>query len=680
MHDNCLTLIAVKAYVGISWWLMTTLLAIALPCRAQGTERGAIKGVVRSASGGAVAKAVVIIAGEGTGGQRIERQVTTGGDGSYLVSDLPAGTYVVTVDAPTLRRFQSEPVTVEAGRTVTVNVSLESFLRTPVDQPLGAAGASRTGRKTEQSDDHFVPMPDRWRLGFPPYERYGKKRGEYPYTRGRPNDPYDLNVLKGDYPIIGQNIFLNLTVASDTLLEWRRVPVPSDVSAIRPGSEEFFGRGEQTFISQSLILSADLFKGDTAFKPRDWNVRLTPVFNYNHLTAKENGIVNIDVRRGRVRRDRFVGWQEAFIEKKLADVSPNYDFTSLRLGTQNFVSDFRGFIFNDNEPGIRLFGTQKSNRNQWNLAYFAMREKDTNSGLNSFRSRHQRVGVANYFWQDFIKKGFTAQFSLHYNEDKADVHFDENDFPVRPARVGVAQPHEVRAYYLGWAGEGHIGIVNVSQAFYHAFGTDTLNPIAGQRTRINAQMAALELSIDRDWKRYRASIFWSSGDKNPRDGRARGFDAIFDAPNFAGGRNSFWNSQGIRLTQTGVTLVDPNSLLPSLRSSKIQGQANFVNPGILILNAGMDLEVTPKLRASFNLNYLRFQHTEPIELVLNQAPTHRSIGFDFGFGVRYRPYLNDNVIISLSLSLLRPSSGLRDVYEGRLKTLYAGSLGITLTY
>ena len=71
---------------------------------------------------------------------------------------------------------------------------------------------------------------------------------------------------------------------------------------------------------------------------------------------------------------------------------------------------------------------------------------------------------------------------------------------------------------------------------------------------INAQMAAVELSLDRDWIRYRTSVFYASGDKNPRGGTARGFDAIFDNSNFAGGFFSFWNREGIRLTGTGVGL------------------------------------------------------------------------------------------------------------------------------
>src|SRR5262245_48989712 len=49
----------------------------------------------------------------------------------------------------------------------------------------------------------FVPLPDRWRdVKTPPYEKN---------VRGRWFDPYNQNVLKGDYPILGQNTFLVFT-------------------------------------------------------------------------------------------------------------------------------------------------------------------------------------------------------------------------------------------------------------------------------------------------------------------------------------------------------------------------------------------------------------------------------------------------------------------------------------
>ena len=69
-----------------------------------------------------------------------------------------------------------------------------------------------------------------------------------------------------------------------------------------------------------------------------------------------------------------------------------------------------------------------------------------------------------------------------------------------------------------------------------------------------------------------------------------------------------------------MLLTPPDSLLPDLRSSKDEGQANFVNPGIFLVNAGTDFDLTPKLRGFVNVNYLRFMRTEPLELLLFQVP------------------------------------------------------------
>src|SRR5262249_230000 len=238
------------------------------------------------------------------------------------------------------------------------------------------------------------------------------------------------------------------------------------------------------------------------------------------------------------------------------------------------------------------------NRYEYNLAYFSMLEKDTNSGLNTLTNRHQQVYIANLYRQDFLTKGYTAQLSFLCNNDDGTLRFDTNNFLVRPSPIGVVvqqgqipfiKQHSVRAYYLGLTGNGHVGRWNISNAFYQALGYDTFNPIAKQRVSIDAQMAALELSRDHDWLRFKASFFWSSGSSNPHSSVARGFDAIFDNPNFAGGFFSFWNREGIRLTGSGVGLVGSDSLIPSLRSSKIQGQANFVNPGLFLWNVGADI-------------------------------------------------------------------------------------------
>src|SRR5262249_59937761 len=121
----------------------------------------------------------------------------------------------------------------------------------------------------------------------------------------------------------------------------------------------------------------------------------------------------------------------------------------------------------------------------------------------------------------------------------------------------------------------------------------------------------LDLTYDRDWMRSRTSFFWASGDANPRNRHATGFDAIFDNPNFAGGEFSYWQRQAIRLF--GVNLVNRGSLLPDLRSSKLEGQSNFVNPGLYLANVGVDVDLTPRLRLIHNANLLWFDSVRPLK-------------------------------------------------------------------
>src|SRR5262249_48844016 len=154
-------------------------------------------------------------------------------------------------------------------------------------------------------------------------------------------------------------------------------------------------------------------------------------------------------------------------------------------GSQPFVSDFRGFLFSDTNRAIRLFGTRLAQREQFNLVFFDQQEKDTNSELNTFQSRHQNLFIANYYRQDFLFPGYTSELSLHYNHDEAPFHFDKNSFLVRPDPVGVFTPHTLDVVYLGWAGDGHIGRYNISHACYWAVGHDSVNPLANQAQDIN---------------------------------------------------------------------------------------------------------------------------------------------------------------------------------------------------
>jgi hypothetical protein len=529
--------------------------------------------------------------------------------------------------------------------------------------------------------EDFAPVTDRWRLTFPVWQRYPpEQEGEYPFVPNRGLDPYDQSVLKGDIPIVGDNIFMILTGVAEMPFEYRKVPTPSGVSQEDSGSDEFFGEGEQFAFLPTGVFSFEMFRGSTAFKPREWAFRVTPVYNLNYVNTNEKNVLHVTPEEGKNRKRDDFALQEAFGELKLFDVGANYDFVSIRAGIQPFNSDFKGFLFRDTNLGVRLFGNWGRNRNQWNIAYFDQLEKETNSELNLTERRRQKVYIANYYRQDFLTPGYNITASFHANIDKGDeFFFDANGFLVRPSPIGLIEPHEVKAYYVGFGGDGHLGRLNITHQFYQAFGEDTFNGVSSQPVDINAQFGAVEFSIDKDWYRPRIGFIFASGDSDPDDADGKGFDAILDNPVIAGGPFSFWNRQGIRLTGTGVSLVGRSSVLPSLRSSKTEGQASFVNPGLLEFTAGFDAELTTKMKLILNFNYLRFHHTESLQRLLFQGTIDKAIGFDYAAGVQWRPALNDNVIFTAGASLFQPGRGFQQILTNK-ELLYTPFAVMTLTY
>ena len=554
----------------------------------------------------------------------------------------------------------------------------------------------------EGYDPGDQPVPNRWYIGFGRWQRYADPSAETPYQGDgqlKLWHPYLQSMLKGDTPIIGQDIFLNLTLIDFAQFEARALPVPSGVSTARPDSSEFFGRSEQVFFSNDFQIGIDLFKGETAFKPVEWALRFLHVFNLNTITLDEANVLDPDPRDSERRRTTrykdFFALQEAFFELHIRDLSDTYDFISSRFGIQPFVSDFRGFIFNDSNLGIRLFGNSDNNRWQWNLAFFDMREKDTYSDLNSFDAREQRVFIANAYRQDFVWKGYTAQVSFHASIDEHHRHYDKNGFLVRPSPIGDVRDHYVHSYYFGWAGDGHIGLLNISHAIYTVIGEDSHNGIAGQRVNVFGQMAALELSVDKNWLRHKLSFFYSSGDDTPSSSQASGFDTIIDRPFFFGGPFSYYVHQGFNLAGTSVNFKQRDSLIPDFRSSKTEGQASFVNPGALIIGYGEDAEVTTTLKAFANVNYIWVVATEPTARVLFTNHVSNEIGLDVSVGFQWRPLLTDNIIVTAGFGALIPGAGYKDIYRANTRPVpgfeqeevgpvddfvYSGLLTVTLTY
>ena len=151
--------------------------------------------------------------------------------------------------------------------------------------------------------------------------------------------------------------------------------------------------------------------------------------------------------------------------------------------------------------------------------------------------------------------------------------------------------------------------------------------------------------MDFDWIRPRISLLYGSGDDDPFDDEATGFDAIFENPQFAGADTSYWIRQAVPLIGGGrVALSSRNGVLNSLRSSKEEGQSNFTNPGILLAGLGVDMDVLPTLRVSLNANTLYFDDPTVVEVARNQGPIDKHIGYDVSASLTWRPMMSQNIV------------------------------------
>lgn len=534
-----------------------------------------------------------------------------------------------------------------------------------------------------------VPIPDRWRL----IEGLGLVEEDL-------FDPYNQNTYKGDrpinpdkvpwLPITGDDWFFVANLISDTVYEPRTFPIPVGVQTTEdPDRLDVFGNDFSTVLSQTFIFGAALLKGSTAYKPPSVEYRLTFAYNVNYVDVPERRVLFVEPSRGSDRLDHFLGVQEAFVDYHFTQFdNDRFDFISVRAGIQPFQADFRGFLFNDQQLGVRLFGNRDNNRLQFNLAAFWRLEKDTNSGLNSIvqSPRDDFVFIANVYRQDFLIPALTSQLTFAYNRNREanDIEIDDNGFPVRPALLGDLRGRDYDVFYLGYNADGRIGRINITASAYWALGEDRNSFFTGEPADINAQFAAAEISYDRDWMRFRLSGAYQSGDSDPYDNEENGFDAIFENPVFAGADTSYWIRQTIPFAGGGraVSVNGRNGILNNLRSSKEQGQSNFNNPGLWLVGVGADFDLTPEFRLSANANHLWFEDTATLEALRIEGSIPSEIGYDLSASAIWRPKANQNIVFRLSGAALLAGDGFEDLFDnlGNQDAFYSVLANVTLTY
>ena len=511
---------------------------------------------------------------------------------------------------------------------------------TPPQMAAADCGTDRLPRVGPEPLPAPVAVKDRWRL----VEGLGYRVDWLDGYHGN-------NVLKGDRPMWGRDRFLSLGAVAATLLESRHLPTTAPGVADAQGARG--ATRDEMFYNQSLSLDAVLYRGDTTFRPPDWQWRLTTVLSQSGTHAG-----------GQTTSTGTAAVQAFWYEKHLRDVSVNYDFDSVRVGIQPLTSDFRGFLLSDQPLALRLFGTRHNNILQYNLAYIRRLQKNR-VRLNDIGAPlpHNDVLLANLYWQDFPRSGVTAELVGAYSSSREPGPRQVLG-PGSPGAVSARVAHDYDVGYVGFGIDGHFGWLNATAMAYGLAGRERQATFTGAAAQVRAWFAASEWSVDSDRRRWRLSMLHASGDRDPQDQRATGFDSLNAGPEFAGTDSSAFVHQRLALSGGVFDLKSRDALLPSLRSVADSGQADFSNPGLNLVGLGLDYDASVRWRLSVDANQLWLDQPAVLAALAQRAAVDRRLGAELAINSFWRPWGNQNFIVRLSGALLVRGPGFRDLYDG----------------
>jgi hypothetical protein len=472
---------------------------------------------------------------------------------------------------------------------------------------------------------------------------------EYSYN---PFDPYHQNTLKADYPIAG-DWFIQVNALNTDIYKSRS---NLDFRNAVPGTPTFFSHNN--FFNENVFYGFELRHHADVFVPSNFKLHIDGVFDHkqnvnsvDQTTANNNHVF------------------DAFVDIHLFDSGrDNFDLTFLRAGIQTFQSDFHGLIFNDEGLGGRIFGEFKKNRIRYDIVGLKLFQKNAVSGFIDFSkpSRHD-VGIFRFTYEDFLVKGWNSEWSVHFN-------YDPRDIAVTGHIAGL------NTVYYGGTINGHLGRWIFNPAFYGVAGkADHVVAGAPVRHDVSAYTGLADLEYPLDFVKFRVGYAYVSGDGNTKDNKDTGFDSISDSVTLFGGPISYFVGEDIKFG-TG-DFVRANSFYTSLRGPN--GQANYLNPGLQLLNGGMDVTVSPRIQMAFNANYTRFN---TLGAFTNGANTfdifHKDAGIEGNAFVRIKPFLhqtNQNVVLDLGVSALNPMQGLQDIFKSD-RIVYSTFVALRLVY
>ncbi len=561
----------------------------------------------------------------------------------------------------------SEPAAVGPERAWNANSGCPRDSSKPLRRRPGQPVIER-GSGVVECDPDRLPTPNLSGVASPTAQDRWRIIDQLGFGNNLTNPYATNNPLKGDRPLLdrpifGGNWFFAGTATSNTLLESRRIP-----SAAGP-NPPFLDPRQQLFESQTVSFDTVLYRGDTVFQPPDWQLRFTPILNYSATRTNGQSVAT-----------NTFGAQALFVETHLRDVSANYDFDSVRIGVQAVNSDFRGFVLADQPAGVRFFGTRDSDVYQYNIGWFrplpknAARQNQFGAGIPA-----NDILLANLYVQDLGRPGLTSEFLLIYDRNHTrGTQVVAAPTPLTPATFNDHGQHDYDVAYLGYSVDGHLGSFNLTGSLYEILGVEQQSAFGVRNERVQASFGAAELSRDFDWIRLRLSGLYASGDSDPFDKTAHGFDAISQSALFAGADSSFFIHQQLPTVLNQLNLKVRDSLFPDLRSTAAPGQSNYDNPGLRLIGLGTDLDFTPALRLSLDANHLWFDKTGTLAAVLGRPIPGNDIGTDVSFDLFYRPLDSQNIILRLTAARLLAAAATRELTGGTAP--FSAFFNLILTY
>src|SRR3954451_9600002 len=140
------------------------LLSPALPASAQSQAvNGTIEGIVKDTSGAALPGVTVTVTNTDTGAQRI---VISGEEGTYRAPLLPLGRYEVIAELQGFKKFEQKGITLSAGQTALINVSLSvgsvsETITVTGESPIAQPGRIDLGRTIGETEVKNLPLVSR---------------------------------------------------------------------------------------------------------------------------------------------------------------------------------------------------------------------------------------------------------------------------------------------------------------------------------------------------------------------------------------------------------------------------------------------------------------------------------------------------------------------------------------